>query len=72
MTNFQALAELGYRPFFQQQISLDEWDSVDPARVIEQHRSQVKLQSASGEITLSLVPNIPQLVVGDWVLLNQE
>lgn len=72
MTNYQALAAIGWGPFFQQQLSLDEWDEVIPARVVEQHKSLVGLITETGYHPLHLTPNTPPLVVGDWLLLNRE
>jgi len=43
------LIELGWLPFFQQQLALEEWDIVTPARVIEQHRSLIEVETESGK-----------------------
>jgi ribosome biogenesis GTPase len=72
MTNYQALAGLGWGPFFQQQLSLEEWDSVIPARVMEQHKSIVSVATESETLSLPLTPKMPPLVVGDWVLLDNS
>ncbi|WP_345798876.1 ribosome small subunit-dependent GTPase A [Aliiglaciecola sp. CAU 1673] len=66
------MASIGWNPFFQQQLSLDEWDEVIPARVIEQHKSRVALATESGHISLQLTPNMPTLVEGDWLLLDKK
>ena len=71
MTNFQSLARLGWSPFFQQQLSLDDWEQAIPARVIEHHKSIVKVLTDSQIIDLPLTPAIPGLVVGDWLLLDK-
>lgn len=71
MTNFQALASIGWSPFFQQQLTLEEWGTVIPARVVAQHKSIVGLATESGYRDMQLTPNIPTLAVGDWVLLDQ-
>ena len=70
MQDFTSLIPLGWQPFFQQQLSLDEWENTEAARVIEQHRSAIKLVTSQGEITLNLNHTMPNVVVGDWVLLN--
>ena len=72
MTNFQNLTKLGFTPFFQRQMTLEEWESSIPARVTEQHKSLVKLMSDTSEIQINLMPSMPDLVVGDWVLLDKE
>lgn len=71
MTNFQLLTTLGWRPFFQQQLTLEEWDAVVPVRVIEQHKSQLTVVSDKQTFSLPITPAMPQLVVGDWILLNE-
>ena len=70
--NNLSLANLGWQPFFQQQLSLEEWDTVVPARVIEQHRSIVELATESGTQNLPLSHAMPALTVGDWLLLDTE
>lgn len=72
MTNYQALATLGWAPFFQQQLSLDEWDCVIPARIVEQHKSMVAVATESDIVNLHLTPNMPPMVVGDWLLLDAD
>lgn len=72
MTNYQALATLGWGPFFQQQLSLDEWDSVIPARIVEQHKSMVAVATESDIFNLHLTPTMPPLVIGDWLLLDAD
>ncbi len=72
MTNFHTLQNIGWSSFFQQQLSLEEWSDSIPARVIEQHKSLLYLATDTMEIKLQLTPNMPSMVVGDWVLLNAE
>ena len=72
MSNFNTLADLGWQPYFQQQLSLEEWDSTIPARIIEQHKSEIEVLSEKGTITLQIQSSFPQFVVGDWILLNDE
>lgn len=72
MTNFQLLAAMGWRPFFQQQLTLEEWDQITPARVTEQHKSQLTVAADSHTFTLPITPAMPSLVVGDWILLNEN
>lgn len=70
MSNFNSLADLGWQPFFQQQLCLEEWDQTIPARIIEQHKSRLCLATADGIIDLEIRPNMPPMTVGDWLLLN--
>lgn len=70
--NHQVLTSLGWKPFFQQQIAHDEWDVVRPVRVVEQHRSEIKVSTGSGEKSLPMQPSMAGLVVGDWLLLDES
>ena len=72
MTNFHFLATMGWRPSFQQQLTLEEWDCVIPVRVTEQHKSQLTVVSDSHTFSLPVVPSMPSVVVGDWLLLNEQ
>ena len=65
------LAQLGWRPFFQQQIGLEHWD-YPVCRVAAQHRNRLELLSAAGPAELALVPGMPAITVGDWLLLSPE
>ncbi len=70
VTNHLSLANLGWQPFFQQQIDLEEWEAVVPARIFEQHKSFIEVETEAGRKTLPIVSAIPPITVGDWVLLN--
>lgn len=74
MTKYSALANLGWQPFFQQQLSLEEWETTCPARMIEHHKSSVDvLLELAGEIQKHSLPttySMPALTVGDWLLLD--
>ncbi|WP_444996202.1 ribosome small subunit-dependent GTPase A [Aliikangiella sp. IMCC44359] len=70
MTNHLSLTHLGWQPFFQQQVSLEEWDSTQPARIIEQHKFTLTVITEQGEQNLPIKTSMPPLSVGDWVLLD--
>ena len=72
MADHTQLAALGWQPFFQQQLSLEEWDSAIPARVTEFHHSELRVQTGSGVLSIPLTPAMPPMVVGDWVLLDED
>ena len=72
MTDHRALSDLGWQAWFQQQLSLEEWEITVPARVIEQHRSGVVLATGEAVLTVPLLATTPELVVGDWLLLDSE
>jgi len=65
------LAQLGWRPFFQQQLNLEQWD-YPAAKVIAQHRNRLVLLGETGELGLDLHSNMPAITVGDWLLLTPE
>ncbi len=65
------LTQLGWRPFFQQQIGLEQWDQ-PVARVIAQHRNRLELLGEAGELDLDLHPDMPAITVGDWLLLTPQ
>ena len=66
------MTSLGWKPFFQQQLTLDDYDHAVITRVIAHHRNGYTLVSEEGEIHLPLNSSLPPLTVGDWVLLNQQ
>ena len=66
-----SLTQLGWRPFFQQQVSLEKWEY--PAfRVFAQHRNRLELVGESSDLDLPLHPDMPAITVGDWLLLTPE
>lgn len=71
MTTLLTLKQLGWRSFYQQQLSLED-QQFTPARVKSQHRSLVMVQTTSQEITLDIHAITEQVTVGDWVLLNDQ
>jgi len=72
MSNVYSLVNLGWQPFFQQQLSLQEWTDFTPARIIEQHKTEVALVNEAESFTLGLQHTMPDMVVGDWLLLDEQ
>ena len=66
------LRQLGWKPFFQQQLTLDEWETATPARVAARDRSVVHLLAEAGAIMLELRDGMGDLATGDWVLLEED
>ena len=66
------LSQLGWQPFFQQQLCLIEWEECQPARVVELHRSRINLIAECGTFSLAITPTMPALTVGDWLLLDNQ
>ena len=67
-----SLHELGWKPFFQQQLTLDEWDDAIPARVVELHRSIIVVQTEDKRLSLPVLPDMAGITVGDWLLMNHD
>lgn len=72
MSDNISLAELGWKPFFQQQLTLEEWETYTPARVTGQQRSEHTVLTADGEISVPVISSMPSMTVGDWVLLKDQ
>jgi len=73
-----SLPRLGWSHFFQQQLSLDEWEVTFPARVLAVHRKAIDVASEKGHQQMTLSNNwlsrdareLP--TVGDWLLIDAE
>lgn len=63
---------MGWRPFYQQQISFAELQSTHIARVTEHHRSGYRLWTEQGRVDLTAHESLPAMAVGDWLLLDQQ
>lgn len=72
LATFYSLANLGWRPIFQQQLELSELDQLIPARVMEHHRTKLELAGEHGTFDLQITPSMPNLTVGDWLLIDEE
>lgn len=71
--SFSSLAALGWKPVFQQQLSLDELTSSVPARIAAVHKDNVALVKEGGVLNIqrTLFKNLPDITVGDWLLLDE-
>ncbi len=72
MATQYSLSQLGWHHFFQQQLSLEEYETCTPARVVGQERSLLHLLTVNGKQELPLTPAMPEVTVGDWLLLDGE
>ncbi len=78
MLNLTTITKLGWRPFFQQQLSLEEWDTVRIARVMAHHRTgfvlnmEPKIATDQFSLNLAMTALMPEITVGDWVLLDKQ
>ncbi|WP_231745270.1 MULTISPECIES: ribosome small subunit-dependent GTPase A [Microbulbifer] len=72
------LGKLGWKPFFQQQLSLHEYEHCEPVRVMAVHRNRLEVAGEGGEKSLSLdgvnLAAAAELrpTVADWLLLEKE
>ncbi|MGF1910107.1 ribosome small subunit-dependent GTPase A [Vibrio kasasachensis] len=66
------LNQLGWNNLFHQQLTLEDLEHHIIARVSEHHRSGYTLLSEAGEITLSAHKSLPDMAVGDWLILDAE
>ena len=71
MTNQYSLLQLGWKHFFQQQVSLDEWEITTPAKVVGVERSLFHLLTDRGDASIAITPNMPPITIGDWLLLDE-
>lgn len=72
MTTQHSLTQLGWNHFFQQQLTLEEFETCTPARVFGQERSLLQLLTESGHVALPITPTMEAITVGDWLLLDQD
>ena len=63
---------LGWQAFFQEQLSLEETNEATPARVIELYGTEIKVTTDTDILNLHLLSSMPEMVVGDWILLDAQ
>lgn len=63
------LDDLGWTPFFSQQMTVEEAADAPPVRVVEVHRTGLHVL---GENLETLIPPGPDATVGDWLLYDQQ
>ncbi|WP_342455405.1 hypothetical protein [Pseudoalteromonas sp. G4] len=71
MINISKLNLIGWQPFFQQQLTMEEWSDTTLVRVIEQHRNQIVVDNTEQLLTLPITVTTSEYVVGDWLLLDE-
>ena len=76
-TSGPSLAELGWRPFFSEQVSAQESHEHQPVRVMSVHRGRVTVSGEGVEDSIS--SNLPaqggaedRPTVGDWLLIDRN
>lgn len=66
------LSQLGWRPYFQQQLTFEDLTDFQVGRIIEQHRSNVIVLSEQGQVSLLPPSGDERVCVGDWVLFDED
>ncbi len=68
------LENLGWRPFFQSQLTAGRDDALRPARVLAVHRGRIEIGGNQVPDELALSGNAAELdvTVGDWVLVDPD
>lgn len=68
------LAQLGWKPCFQQQLNTDEESQCYPARIAQIHRSHCIVWSRNGTETfeIGVFRDPKNMAVGDWILIPND
>lgn len=64
------LPQLGWQAYFQQQLTLEDYQTNRIARVAAHHRSSYELLTESGKISIDIHHAMPLMTVGDWLLID--
>lgn len=67
-----SLTQLGWQTFFQQQLSLDEFEDAIIVRVIAHHRSEYMVRGEASPFSVPIMSSMPDMAIGDWLLLDSE
>jgi len=68
-----SLPQMGFNAFFQQQLSLEQFESYTLARIIGQHRTHIELMTEQSTcLKIPVTSLMVNLTVGDWILINQQ
>ena len=72
MSDFNSLSQLGWKPFFQQQLALEEWENSTIGRVVSQERSAIIVQTPESRMMIQVTKDMPLFSVGDWIVLDSS
>jgi ribosome biogenesis GTPase len=78
MSSTSSLSQLGWRPFFSQQLTLNELETLRPARVVSVQRNALDAMTEHGPLRVTLPGALLQsglaavAAVGDWVLIEPD
>lgn len=67
----QSLSQLGWKSFFNQQLSLEDLEQSAPYRVTQVFRNRLVLWGEDNEVDIPLAqfPTLQECTVGDWILM---
>jgi ribosome biogenesis GTPase len=76
-TSHSVLAQLGWKPFFGEQVSLEEGRTCQPVRVMSAHRGRVTVSGEGFEDSISSSSSAQggaegRPTVGDWLLIDRS
>ena len=71
-TSSDSLIRLGWRPFFAQQVAEENITEIKFAKVMACHIKQFELETSTEPLTLSITNQMPDITVGDWLVLNGD
>ncbi|MCO7226836.1 ribosome small subunit-dependent GTPase A [Pleionea sp. CnH1-48] len=72
MSHYYQLSQMGWKPFFQQQLSLEEFEEHDIYRVSSVSRGHIECFGERNIQTIPLLSYYSDAAVGDWLLLNKQ
>ena len=72
-TDTIALPDLGWGPFYQSQLTIDEFETTQPVRISGVHRTAIDVLASDGPSRVNTTPDFTSadLTVGDWLLIDQ-
>lgn len=70
METIYSLSQLGWKGYFQHQLSLNDLENYTLGRVAVAERSELVLLTENGRLSLPITPSMPAITVGDWLLFD--
>lgn len=69
-----SLSQLGWKPYFNQQLSIELLETTAPYRVAQVFRNRLVLWGEEGQLDISLAqyPSLQTCTVGDWLLIENK
>lgn len=69
-----SLAQLGWKAYFNQQLTLEDLEHYTPKRISQVYRNRLTIFGEQGEADLSLAqyPQLQKCTIGDWLLIANE